>query len=159
MTPAEAERTGFHGSPSILVDGVDVFAEPGSEGGLSCRRYLTPNGYEGAPTLEQLRWCWPMRNRIATIGPIAAVAGALGLCCGLPVLLSIGVVGAIAGWSLQSWVLIGLGLLLAAVGWARWAKGRRDRSPSPPGPPTHVDAAPDQAADSTTGVTTKGNNL
>jgi len=55
VTPAEAERTGFHGSPSILVDGVDVFAEPGSEVGLSCRRYLTPNGYEGAPTLEQLR--------------------------------------------------------------------------------------------------------
>jgi len=54
-TPAEAERTRFHGSPSILVDGVDVFAEPGSEVGLSCRRFLTPDGYEGAPTLEQLR--------------------------------------------------------------------------------------------------------
>ena len=53
-TPAEAERTLFHGSPSILVDGVDVFAEPCSEVGLSCRRYLTPDGYEGAPTLEQL---------------------------------------------------------------------------------------------------------
>lgn len=54
-TPAEAERTGFHGSPAILVDGVDVFAEPGAPVGLSCRRYLTPGGYEGAPTLEQLR--------------------------------------------------------------------------------------------------------
>jgi len=54
-TAAEAERTGFHGSPSILVDGVDVFAEPGSKVGLSCRRYLTPAGYEGAPTLAQLR--------------------------------------------------------------------------------------------------------
>ncbi len=54
-TPAEAERTHFHGSPSILVDGEDVFAEPGSEVGLSCRRYLTPDGYEGAPTLDQLR--------------------------------------------------------------------------------------------------------
>ena len=53
-TQAEAERTGFLGSPSILVDGVDVFAEAGSEVGLSCRRYLTPDGYEGAPTLEQL---------------------------------------------------------------------------------------------------------
>ncbi len=51
----EAERTRFHGSPSVLVDGVDVFAEPGSEVGLCCRRYLTPDGYEGAPTLEQLR--------------------------------------------------------------------------------------------------------
>ncbi len=54
-TPAEAERTGFHGSPSILVDGVDVFADTGSEVGLSCRRYPTPDGYEGAPTLDQLR--------------------------------------------------------------------------------------------------------
>ncbi len=54
-TLAEAERTQFHGSPSILVDGVDPFAEPGSGVGLSCRRYLTPEGYEGAPTFEQLR--------------------------------------------------------------------------------------------------------
>ncbi len=54
-----------------------------------------------------------MRDRIATIGPIAAVAGAFGLCCGLPLLLSMGVVGAVAGWSLQSWALIGVGLALA----------------------------------------------
>lgn len=54
-TAAEAERMGFHGSPSILIDGVDVFAEPGSTVGLSCRRYPTPTGYEGAPTLAQLK--------------------------------------------------------------------------------------------------------
>lgn len=54
-TLEEAERTGFHGSPSILVNGEDVFAEPGSEVGLSCRRYPTPDGYQGAPTLDQLR--------------------------------------------------------------------------------------------------------
>jgi hypothetical protein len=54
-TAAEAERTQFHGSPSILVEGVDLFAEPGSPVGLSCRRYLTPSGYQGAPTLDQLR--------------------------------------------------------------------------------------------------------
>ncbi len=54
-SPEEAERTGFRGSPSILVDGVDVFAEPDSGVGLACRRYRTPDGYEGAPTLEQLR--------------------------------------------------------------------------------------------------------
>ncbi len=54
-TAEEAKRTLFHGSPSIIVDGVDVFADPGSQVGLSCRRYLTPGGYEGAPTLDQLR--------------------------------------------------------------------------------------------------------
>lgn len=35
-----------------------------------------------------------MRDRAGTIAP---VAGVLGLCCGLPVLLSLGVLGAIAG--------------------------------------------------------------
>lgn len=54
-TLEEAERVGFHGSPSILVDGVDVFAEPGDGVGLSCRVYRTPGGPAGVPTLEQLR--------------------------------------------------------------------------------------------------------
>ena len=54
-TLEEAERVGFHGSPSILVDGVDAFAEPGAGVGLSCRVYRTPDGLAGAPTMEQLR--------------------------------------------------------------------------------------------------------
>ena len=54
-TVAEAERLGFHGSPSILVDGVDVFAEPGAGVGLSCRVYRTPDGLAGSPTMDQLR--------------------------------------------------------------------------------------------------------
>lgn len=54
-TLEEAERVGFHGSPSILVDGVDVFAEPDAGVGLSCRVYRTPEGLAGAPTVEQLR--------------------------------------------------------------------------------------------------------
>ena len=54
-TLEEAERVGFHGSPSILVDGVDVFAGPEAGVGLSCRVYRTPDGPAGAPTIEQLR--------------------------------------------------------------------------------------------------------
>lgn len=54
-TLEEAERVGFHGSPSILVNGVDVFAEPDAGVGLSCRVYRTPDGPAGAPTIEQLR--------------------------------------------------------------------------------------------------------
>lgn len=54
-TSEEAERVGFLGSPSIHIDGVDVFAEPGAQVGLACRRYATPNGPQGSPTLEQLR--------------------------------------------------------------------------------------------------------
>ncbi|MGM0386672.1 MAG: thioredoxin family protein [Actinomycetota bacterium] len=54
-TPQEAKRLGFLGSPSIQVDGVDLFAQPGAQVGLTCRRYLTAGGHEGAPTLDQLR--------------------------------------------------------------------------------------------------------
>ncbi len=99
-----------------------------------------------------------MRDRIPTIGPIAAVAGAVGLCCGLPLLLSLGIAGAIAGWSLQSWVLIGLGLVLAAAGWARWVRGQRRNRPSHrPRPTAHVDTSPSPNADSPTDVTSKEN--
>lgn len=99
-----------------------------------------------------------MRDRITTIGPIAATADAIGLCCGLPVLLSLGIAGAIAGWSLQSWVLIGLGLALAAAGWARWVRGRRRNRPShSPRPTVHTDTSPAQNADSSTDLTVKEN--
>lgn len=54
-TVEEAERVGFGGSPSILVNGIDPFARASASGGLSCRRYLTPDGYAGAPTVEQLK--------------------------------------------------------------------------------------------------------
>ncbi len=54
-TPEEAERTQFRGSPSILVNGVDPFAEAEAPVGLSCRVYQTPSGLAGSPTLDQLR--------------------------------------------------------------------------------------------------------
>ncbi len=64
-TPEEAERVGFHGSPSILVDGVDVFAEPDAGVGLSCRVYSTPDGLAGAPTVDQLREALTVNNGTA----------------------------------------------------------------------------------------------
>jgi hypothetical protein len=54
-TAEEAERVGFRGSPSILIDGVDVFADPEAPVGLSCRVYQTSEGPAGSPTLEELR--------------------------------------------------------------------------------------------------------
>ena len=54
-TPEEAERTRFRGSPSILIDGVDPFADADDPVGLACRVYQTPAGPAGSPTLEQLR--------------------------------------------------------------------------------------------------------
>jgi hypothetical protein len=53
---ARGGRTGrFHGSLSVLVDGVDVLADGDTGIGLSFRRCLTPAGPAGAPTSEQFR--------------------------------------------------------------------------------------------------------
>lgn len=54
-TPEEAERVGFRGSPTILVDGRDPFAQGDEPTGLACRVYATPDGAAGSPTTEQLR--------------------------------------------------------------------------------------------------------
>jgi hypothetical protein len=54
-TVEEAEATQFRGSPSIMVDGVDPFADLNTPVGLSCRVYKTPAGLAGSPTLDQLR--------------------------------------------------------------------------------------------------------
>lgn len=92
-----------------------------------------------------------MGDRIATIAPIAALAGALGLCCGLPILISLGIVGAIAGPSLQSWALIGLGLVLATLGWTRMVRDRRhDKSCKQPGATGPMNAATAQSTHNTT---------
>lgn len=53
-TVEDAERLGFLGSPTILIDGVDPFAEPGAAPGLSCRVYQTEGGLAGSPTIAQL---------------------------------------------------------------------------------------------------------
>ena len=53
-TPEEAERWNFRGSPSVLVDGEDPFAQPRTPVGLSCRLYRTPEGLGGSPTVDQL---------------------------------------------------------------------------------------------------------
>ena len=50
----QAERLSFCGSPSVMVDGRELFAEPGAGFGLVCRVYSTPTGLAGAPTTEQL---------------------------------------------------------------------------------------------------------
>jgi len=50
----EAERIGFRGSPTILVDGLDPFADESAPVGLSCRIYQTESGPEGAPSVAQV---------------------------------------------------------------------------------------------------------
>lgn len=54
-TPEAAEEVGFRGSPTVLVDGRDPFADDDDPTGLSCRIYQTPDGPAGSPTTDQLR--------------------------------------------------------------------------------------------------------
>ncbi len=50
-----AERLGFRGSPTLLLDGTDPFTDPSSPIGLSCRIYRTEAGLAGSPSEAQLR--------------------------------------------------------------------------------------------------------
>jgi hypothetical protein len=55
-TQAEAARHGMRGSPTILIDGRDPFAGPGTAAGLACRLYQDDTGRaQGAPSAAQLR--------------------------------------------------------------------------------------------------------
>ena len=50
-SPEDAEGVRFGGSPTILIDGVDPFAEPTGPAGYACRVYAG----DAAPTVAQLR--------------------------------------------------------------------------------------------------------
>ncbi len=52
--PDQAGRRGFHGSPALLVDGVDPFAGPETPSAFACRTYRTETGVEGAPSVDQI---------------------------------------------------------------------------------------------------------
>lgn len=53
-SPADTVGTGFAGSPTITADGVDIFPDGAPSSDLACRIYPTPNGYAGAPTVDQV---------------------------------------------------------------------------------------------------------
>jgi hypothetical protein len=51
-----AEQYGMNGSPTVLIDGRDPFAEPGVTASLFCRLYRDEDGrLQGAPSTTQLR--------------------------------------------------------------------------------------------------------
>lgn len=52
-TETEAAGTRFGGSPTILVDGDDLFPTTPVRS-LACRVYATENGFAGAPTAAQI---------------------------------------------------------------------------------------------------------
>lgn len=53
-TAEQAEAQGFRGSPTVLVNGQDPFADPDAPTGLSCRVFRAQAGLTGAPSVEQL---------------------------------------------------------------------------------------------------------
>lgn len=53
-TPNEAASTVFAGSPTIVVDGEDLFPSDGQTTSLACRVYLTEHGLAGTPTRTQV---------------------------------------------------------------------------------------------------------
>ena len=53
-TAADAAGTRFVGSPTILLNGDDLFPVMTRSADLACRMYATPDGLRGVPTTEQL---------------------------------------------------------------------------------------------------------
>jgi hypothetical protein len=53
-TAADAADATFSGSPTILVDGVDLFPGAARSQDLSCRIYVTPDGVSGVPSTDQI---------------------------------------------------------------------------------------------------------
>lgn len=49
-TNEEAARHRFPGSPTIKIDGQDIFPTNQSQYALGCRVYQTPRGFMGTPT-------------------------------------------------------------------------------------------------------------
>lgn len=50
-----AQQEKFLGSPSIWVNGQDLWMEERENYSMSCRVYATPDGVKGFPTVEMLR--------------------------------------------------------------------------------------------------------
>lgn len=60
---AEAKELDFAGSPTIFVNGRDLFPTTGYPGGLACRVYPTPEGLAGMPTLAQVKEALHVRSQ------------------------------------------------------------------------------------------------
>ena len=59
-TNEEARRIQFPGSPTVRVNGRDLFPATEHESwGLGCRMYATPEGLRGTPTVAKLREALP----------------------------------------------------------------------------------------------------
>lgn len=80
QTEAEAASSAFGGSPTILVDGVDLFPTTPVRS-LACRVYATENGFAGAPTPSQdrrgaARGLMAQRHRAGMVMPTRSMTAA-----------------------------------------------------------------------------------
>lgn len=51
---ADTAGTGFAGSPTITLNGSDIFPTGAPADDLACRIYVTPSGLAGIPTINQI---------------------------------------------------------------------------------------------------------
>ena len=75
-SPEDDDRLSFRGSPTVLLDGEDPFADASAPVEVSCRVYSTPGGLRGAPTLAQLVAVLQRRQRSGWAGAAHNVAEA-----------------------------------------------------------------------------------
>src|SRR5215212_2570367 len=65
-TDEEARRLRFPGSPTLRMDGEDLFPVPDQAGyALGCRMYATPEGLKGSPTAKMVRAALAERNLLS----------------------------------------------------------------------------------------------
>lgn len=77
---AEATRHGMHGSPTLLVNGVDPFAAPGTPASVSCRIYRDETGRtSGAPSVVALRRAIEQATQLAEVPVLPLAVGRSGL--------------------------------------------------------------------------------
>ena len=61
----EAQRLRFPGSPTVRVDGEDLFPTTEREDWrLGCRVYATPEGLKGSPTVEMIREALTKKGKV-----------------------------------------------------------------------------------------------
>ena len=65
-TDEEAQELRFPGSPTLRMDGEDLFPVPERAGyALGCRMYATPEGLKGSPTAKLVRAALAERNLLS----------------------------------------------------------------------------------------------
>ena len=69
-------------------------------------------------------------SRSSLLAPFGAVAAAVGVCCGFPLLASIGLTGAIAGVGIGSWLLVAFAAFVTVAGLLRWRRSAPTYAPN-----------------------------